>query len=180
MIAALTVAIIGLAFGISLLPDPGLKLQVFYLLLAVTVFVSGYRSKSYLYLVLSILLFARWTLENIDYQWTPMIILASGHLTLAFVTLYVVLDAKERILLYFPALMACQFLSDILYIEYGFSYYGYIHNVLAIMQMSAFIVLAWQRRKIPTTTDPIVNLMSKLYRDWLAWRQSDAKSWRNV
>ncbi len=178
MVFIATVLTIAAAAGIQFFTvDVGFNLQVFYFMIAVSVFVMALRSNSMLYLVLGVLLFSRWAIENYEYQWSPIAMLACGHFTLSVLVFYTVRGAKQRFLFYFPALIVCQGLCDIFYYHTNFTHYGILHNVLAIMQMSAFVVLAWQRSKITEIeSDPIVNLMNRLSRDWLAWRQNGTRT----
>jgi len=185
IIAATTIGFIVCAFLVSLLPSDiivinGIVLkngQIYYLILAISAFTSGLMSRSMLYGFLGTLLFARWTLENLDIQdWTSILVLFYGHMSLALVTFCLVRGAKDPFLYYFPALMACQGLSDILFYVFEYPYYGYLHNVLAIMQMSAFIVLAWQTRKRPLASDPISELINQWMRQLYVWMNSKPKT----
>lgn len=156
-----------------------LTLQIFYAAIAVAVFVAGFRAKSMTFLFLSVLLFGRFFLENYQYQWSPIGQLAFGHAVVAGIVYFTVRGQEDQFLQYFPVLIGLQCIADLSYLtfEYGISYV-YIHNALALIQMSAFIVLARSRRNNPIAKeDPIEELISKLTRNWAIWG-NELLSWK--
>lgn len=149
-------------------------LAIFYFVLAFSVVIMGINSNSWSYALLGFILFSRYCLENYEYVWSPVNVLATGHFALAAITYMLVKDSPNRFLLYFPALMFCQGISDIMS-SYGLPFYLHIHNVLAIMQMSAFLVLAWEMKRHAGQYDPvkelIENLLMTLARGWQLWKR---------
>lgn len=171
-IITLTLAVIITAFVISLYSN--FALAVFYFVLAASVLVMTWSSKSWLHILLGFILFFRYLLENYEYEWSPIDILTTGHFIFAGITYLLVKDSPNRFLLYFPALMFCQGISDIMS-SHGLPFYLHIHNVLAIMQMSAFLVLAWEMKRHVGQYDPvkelIENLLMTLARGWQLWKR---------
>lgn len=177
-IAVATLGLLVAAYLIDI-TQSNLTLQIFYASVAVTVFIMGCRAKSNAFLFLGGLLFARFFLENYQYAWSPIGQLGFGHFIIALAAYLVVKTDEDKFLLYFPALILLQGIADISYLVAGYDYYPYIHNALALMQMSAFVVLARSRRKHPVIKDdPIEELISRLLtRSWasglLAWKSTD-------
>jgi len=171
-IITLTLAVIITAFVISLYSY--FALAVFYFMVAAAVLVMTWTSKSWLYIFLGFILFCRYILENYEYVRTDMLTLGCGHLIFGLTTYLLVKDSPNRFLLYFPALMFCQAISDIINIH-GLPFYPHIHNVLAVMQMSAFLVLAWETKRQVGQYDPVKNLIENLLmtfaRRWQPWKR---------
>lgn len=144
-------------------------LQVFFMVLAASVFVSGFRANSLTFLLIGSLLFSRFFLENYQYEWSPIGQLALGHFFIALVMFFAVKGTKNLWLWCFPALIFLQGVLDVSFLafEYSKSNYAYPHNALALIQMSTFIVLAYECRKVPVIKDdPIEELISRLTRNW--------------
>jgi len=166
MIFGVTTFVIIIAYIISQTLD-NFSLQVFYASLAALVFVIGLTSRV-TFVLLGLLLFARFVLENYQYQWSPVGQLALGHFLIAIITYYTVKGDNDRFLLYFPILMLLQCIADISYLSLEYSGYHLLHNVLALMQMSAFCVIALRYRKhAGTKDDPIEELISRLTRTYM-------------
>ena len=166
LIVATVVLMTAYVIGIT---QSSFVLQSFYAIIAMTVFVMGFRANSLMFLFLGTLLFVRFFLENYQYAWSPIGQLAFGHFALSVIVFLIVRRAKNIWLMYFPALIFLQGLCDVSYLmfEYDMSSYVYPHNALALMQMSAFVVLAYERRKTPVfKDDPIEELISRLTRNW--------------
>jgi len=165
VIFGVTSIVIIIAYTISQTLDNS-YLMGFYTFLALTVFGLGLFSRI-TYVLLGLLLFARFVLENYQlYQWSPVGQLALGHFLIALVTYFVIKgDDDDRFLIYFPILMLLQGIADLSYLSIEYSGYHMIHNTLALMQMSAFCVLAVQHRKYhEAKDDPIEELISRLTR----------------
>jgi len=174
-ISLATVGLLVVSYLINV-TQPNLVLQVFYSFVAAYVFFVGFRAKSMLFLFLGTLLFTRFFLENYQYAWSPVAQLGAGHIILAIIAYLLVRKDGDKFLLYFPALIAAQGIADLSHLADPYAYYHHIHNALALMQMSAFMVLARSRRLRPITKeDPIEELISRLTRNWssalLSWKK---------
>ena len=177
-IALATAGLLAAAYLVGV-TQSNFTLELFFAAVAVTVFVMGFRANSLMILFVGTLLFARFVLENYQYEWSPVAQLAIGHFAIAAVVYSVVKGDKNRWLLYFPALIFLQGLCDVSYLmlQYDKLIYVYPHNALALMQMGAFVVVAYDRRKTPVIKDdPIEELISRLTRNWasvlLPWKNN--------
>jgi len=172
-ITLLTVSLVFSAWLVSTLGY--FPLAIFYFVLAAVVVSMGINSNSWSYAFLGFILFSRYCLENYEYDWSPIHVLATGHFLLAAITYVLVRASPNRFLLYFPALMCAQGISDIMFTYGLLPFYLHIHNVLAIMQMSAFLVLAWETKRHAGQYDPvkdlIENLLMTMARGWQLWKR---------
>jgi len=159
-IVVVSIIILLAAFGLSLVSN--FYLSIFYFTIASGVFYLGVSSKSWVYMMLSFVLFARFCLENYQYDWSPIYILAAGHIALCGISTLLVMGSKNKILFYLPGLIFLQALSDLTLGTYNYAFYPHIHNALAVIQMSVFTVLVWEIRSTPATIDPIKNLIERL------------------
>ena len=171
-----TIAFLVLALALTVLEE-FLALQVVFTVLAATVAIFAYRSESMTYTGLGWLLFVRFCLENSFYPWPPMGLLATGHLVLGICAYFRIKNHEDsRQLMIFPVLMLSQALIDSAFMLFKVDYYVYLHNILAIMQMSVFLVVARHHKLYPKVKkDYIEELISKLTRTWV----SGLLSWKN-